>query len=153
MAAGASDVPGHSAGGVLLGAITCTVGLEASGNWNEMPSSTASPAAAASPRMAKAPVRVIPLGSVAGSGPAGPVAPTAPGGPVRPTAPSCDRSTACSFALQAAGRITTTPLLLLHSVVASAAPIAPKAIASTHRPATSSLILIPPPLPLLGGPH
>src|SRR5213080_1992326 len=146
MAAGASDVPGHSAGGVAPGAITCTVGLEASGNWNEMPSSTASPAAAASPRMAKAPVRVFPLGSVAGSGPAGPVAPTAPGGP---TTPSCDRSTACSFALQAAGRITTTPLLLLHSIVASAAPIAAKAIASTHRPATSFLILIPPPLPLL----
>src|SRR5205809_3513100 len=146
MAAGASDVPGHSAGGVSLGAITCTVGLEASGNWNEMPSSTASPAAAASPRMAKAPVRVIPLGSVAGSGPAGPVAPTAPGGP---TTPSCDRSTACSFALQAAGRITTAPLLLLHSIVASAAPIAAKTIASTHGRPPGSLFPFPPPLHLL----
>src|SRR5438552_19009619 len=102
MAAGASDVPGHSAGGVALGAITCTVGLEASGNWNEMPSSTNSPAAPASPRMPNTPVRVFPLGSVTGSGPRGPVAPTAPGGPpapgappapARPTAPNCDRHT------------------------------------------------------------
>src|SRR5205809_7912084 len=104
MAAGASDVPGHSAGGVALGAITCTVGLDASGNWNERPSSTNSPAAAASPRMPKTPVRVFPLGSVTGNGPRGHAAPTAPGGPTAPgrptapggpTAPNGDRSTDC----------------------------------------------------------